>query len=74
MANDKVSKFIDAYADELGLDNEIRGYLKELIPSLAKKYEGTNIDIRQDNLQKYMINPSNEYYSLEDFFYEQTIS
>ena len=68
MAKDKVSKFIDAYADELGLDNEIRGYLKELIPNLAKKYEGTNIDIRQDNLQTYLINPGNEDYNLEDFF------
>lgn len=68
MAKDKVSKFIDAYTDELGLDNEIRGYLKELIPNLAKKYEGTNIDIRQDNLQTYLINPGNEDYNLEDFF------
>ena len=68
MANDKVSKFIDVYADELGLDEEIRGYLKELIPNLAKKYQGTNIDIRQDNLQTYIIDPSSEDYSLEEFF------
>lgn len=68
MLNEKVNKFIDVYSDELGLDDEIRQYLKELIPNLVSKYEGINVDIRQDNLPTYIINPNNENYSIEDFF------
>lgn len=69
MSNEKVNKFIDVYSDELGLDDEIRQYLKELIPNLVLKYEGTNVDIKRDNLSTYIINPNNENYCLEDFFF-----
>lgn len=68
MLNEKVNKFIDVYSDELGLDDEIRQYLKELIPNLVLKYEGTNVDIKRDNLPTYIIDPNNENYCLEDFF------
>ena len=70
MNREKINDFIEVYSQELGLANEIKENLKELISNLVLKYQNATqtIDIKKDTNSRYIINPQNEDYSLEDFF------
>lgn len=67
---EKINDFVNVYSGVLQLDDELRQNIQELIQNLVKKYSGLekSVDIRQYDLSTHIIDPSNQNYSLEDFF------
>ena len=70
MNKEKINDFIDVYSQELNLTEEIKQNLKELISNLVLKYQNAAkvVNIQKDMNERYIINPQNDDYSLEDFF------
>ena len=66
----KVNDLVSAYSKALGLDNNIKNILIELMENIITKYEKIvdYIPVSLDDSQVYLIKPINGKYSVEDFF------
>ena len=70
MNKERINDFIECYSRGIGLSNEYKDILKELIPKLINKYSkvASEISVDTDAYDKYIIKPVNGKYSIEDFF------
>ena len=66
----KVNDLVSAYSKALGLDNNVKNILIELMENIITKYEKIvdYIPVSLDDSQVYLIKPINGKYSVEDFF------